>query len=153
MALKSLGTAVVLLLTLGASGAAVARDNPPSLKDHLIALEKRSWDAWQRMDARFWQDFLSDDHLEIQPGGVADKKAVIAGIASRQCAVKTYRVDRFSFRQLGADAAVLAYWAAQDTTCGSIKVPSPVWATSIYQRRNGRWQNVLYEHTPALQRP
>jgi len=31
----------------------------------------------------------------------------------------------------------------------SVTVPSPVWATSVYAKRNGRWMNVVYEHTPA----
>jgi len=26
-------------------------------------------------------------------------------------------------------------------------VPSPVWATSMYAKRDGRWVNVLYQHT------
>jgi hypothetical protein len=39
--------------------------------------------------------------------------------------------------------------AAQDTTCKGIAVPSPVWATSLYIRRDGRWFNVLYQQTPT----
>jgi hypothetical protein len=28
-----------------------------------------------------------------------------------------------------------------------------VWATSLYQLRAGRWQNILYGHTPIMQTP
>ena len=37
-------------------------------------------------------------------------------------------------------------------TGSSQPVPSPVWATSLYARRDGRWVNVMYQHTP-LARP
>ena len=121
----------------------------------LIDLEKQSWAAWQKMDAAFWDRFLSDDHIEISGhAGVTGKKNVLAGIQSKLCHVVSYKVDHFTFRQLDPKTAVLVYRAEQDTTCAGIKVPSPVWATSLYQLRDGRrWQNVLYEHTPVLVPP
>jgi len=46
-----------------------------------------------------------------------------------------------------ANTTLLIYHAAQDTTCKGIAVPIPVWATSLYIRRDGRWFNVIY-HKP-----
>jgi hypothetical protein len=126
----------------------------PTTEQTLIDLETRSWAAWQKMDAGFWDRFLSDDHIEVSGyAGATGKKSVIAGIQSKVCHVASYKVDHFTFRQLDPKTAVLVYRAEQDTTCGGIKVPSPVWATSLYQLRDGRWQNVLYEHTPVLTPP
>jgi hypothetical protein len=120
----------------------------------LVNLEKQSWVAWQNMDAGFWSNFLSDDHVEVNGFvGVTGKADVIRGISSKACKVASYKVDHFQFRQLDRNTAVLIYRAEQDTTCGGLKVPSPVWATSLFQLRDGRWQNVLYEHTPALGAP
>ena len=138
-----------LLLTAVASAA-----GPTATEQKLINLEKQSWAAWQKMDDRFWDRFLSDDHIEISGYvGATGKAAVIGGIRSKVCRVNSYAVDHFTFRQLDARNAVLVYRAEQDTACGGIKVPSPVWATSVYQLRGGRWQNVLYEHTPLLVAP
>ncbi|MFL6753148.1 MAG: nuclear transport factor 2 family protein [Sphingomicrobium sp.] len=126
----------------------------PTVEQTLVSLEKQSWAAWQRMDAAFWQRFLSDDHIEINGYvGAVGKKEVIGGIASKACKVSSYKVDHFIFRRIDPRTAVLVYRAEQDTMCGSIRAPSPVWATSLYQLRGGRWQNVLYEHTPALTPP
>jgi hypothetical protein len=127
---------------------------PSTTERALVDLETQSWAAWQKMDAGFWDRFLSDDHIEISGyAGAVGKKAVIDGIRGKVCHVASYKVDHFTFRQLGRDTAVLVYRAEQDTTCGAIKVPSPVWATSVYQLRGGRWQNVVYEHTPVLMPP
>jgi len=133
---------------------AAAAAASPTTEQTLIDLETRSWAAWQKMDAGFWDRFLSDDHIEISGyAGATGKKSVIDGIRSRVCRVASYKVDHFTVRQFDPNTAVLVYRAEQDTTCGGIKVPSPVWATSLYQLRGGRWQNVLYEHTPVLTPP
>lgn len=149
---------LLIAATLAIPGAAAAAPAPRSgdrqVEAKLTSLEKASWAAWQRMDAGFWDSFLSDDHIELNAFvGPVGKKAVIGGIASKQCEVRSYKVDQFTFRRLDERTAVLVYRAQQDTKCGSITVPSPVWATSVYQLRNGRWQNVLYEHTPIAEPP
>src|SRR3954470_24751846 len=131
---------------------ALAAEDP--LKTRLIAMEKQSWVAWQAMDAGFWDRFLSDDHVELNGYvGATGKKAVIGGIASKMCHVASYKVGDFTFRRFNAGTALLIYRAEQDTSCGGVKVPSPVWATSLYQLRHGRWVNVLYGHSPVLVPP
>ena len=132
---------------LAIAGAAEAR-RPDSVEAALIALERQSWVAWQAMDSRFWETFLSDDHVEMQSGGPAGKQAVIAGIAGGLCHVSGYSLSDFTFRRFGPDTALLVYRAEQTTSCGGHAVPSPVWATSLYQRRRGHWVNVLYAHVP-----
>jgi len=106
------------------------------------------------MDVPFWEDFLSDDHVELNAFvGPVGKAAVIGGIAKKVCKVRNYKVDRFTFRRLDENTAILVYRADQDTSCGSVTVPTPSWATSIYQRRAGKWKNVLFELTPIGQPP
>jgi len=140
---------------LALAGPAFGQTKPGGdLQSQLVDLEKQSWAAWQNMDSVFWSRFLSDDHIELNGYiGMMGKADVIRGIASKACKVASYKVDHFSFRQIDPKTAVLIYRAEQDTTCGSVHVPSPVWATSLYQKRGGRWQNVLYEHSPVLIAP
>jgi hypothetical protein len=124
------------------------------LEQKIIQMEKDSWAAWERNDTAFWQRFLSDDHLEVHSAPrLAGKAEVVAHIGSKACAVADYRLDDFTFRQLGPDTALLVYRASQATKCGNYSVPSPVWATSMFQRRNGRWLNVFYSHTPIPEPP
>jgi hypothetical protein len=142
------------LALLFAAALTPASASAATTEQTLIALEKQSWAAWQNMDAEFWKSFLSDDHIEVSGFvGLTGKADVIRGIASKVCKVASYKVDHFQFRQIDPGTAVLIYRAEQDTSCGTVKVPSPVWATSLFQLRDGRWQNVLYEHTPALTPP
>jgi hypothetical protein len=132
------------------TAATAAQAQSPSLSDTLIALEKQSWVAWQGHDGDFFDHFLSDDHVEMQGGGPGSKAAVVAGVRGG-CTVKSYALDHFQVVQFSADTALLTYRSEQDTTCGpnAVPVPSPVWATSLFVKRDGRWQNALYVHSPA----
>jgi len=115
----------------------------------LIALEKQSWAAWKAHDAAFFSSFLSDDHVEVGPRGVTDKKSVVAGVASPICKVEDYAVERFRVTRLSADTALVVYHARQKTVCGSIALPSPAWVSSLYVRRDGRWLNALFQQAPV----
>jgi hypothetical protein len=145
---------VAAAIAAGLHGPAAAEPASPletdaQVKQQLIAMENQSWVAWKGHDGKFFNSFLSDDHVELSPFGATSKESVVKGVASGGCTVKDYSIGQFGFVRLSDDAAVLTYHAAQTTTCGSVTVPSPVWATSVYAKRNGRWMNVVYEHTPA----
>ena len=111
-------------------------------------LEAKSWIAWKSHDGGFFEQFLSDDHVEIHNYGIVGKAAVVDGVRSPSCVVKAYSLGPLSLTLVSADAVLVTYRAEQDTSCGAQKVPSPVWATSLYARRAGRWVNVMYQHTP-----
>ncbi len=135
--------AVLLLAPLAARAAEVA--------DELIALEKRSWVAWQQRDGAWFGRFLSDDHVEMGAGGPSGKQPVVEFVGSDQCVVRSYAVDRFAVTRISDDVALVTYLATQDTTCFGQPVPSPSWTSSLYVRRDGRWQNALYQHSPAVE--
>ena len=152
---EAFATLWVLVTALAASTQLLAQDAPDdqTLSAKLIALERQSWVAWQSHDAKFFADFLSDDHTELGAQGPADKAAVVRVVGSPVCKVDHYEVDDFHFTRLAPDAAVLVYRAEQQTTCAGKPVPSPVWATSIYALRKGEWKNIVYEHLPISPPP
>lgn len=119
-----------------------------ALLDSLVALERQSWEAWQKRDGGFFQYFLADDHVEVGASGRSSKATVVAGVKSPVCVVKGYAIDQFELTIFEAGTALLTYHAAQDTWCGNTALPSPAWASSLYIRRAGRWENALYQQTP-----
>jgi hypothetical protein len=140
--------ALVALPSFAAETAPAAA--PPSPDEAQVrALEADSWVAWKNHDGAFFERFLSDDHVEIHGDGVAGKAAVVAGVRSPACVVRSYSLGPLSLTRVAEDAILVTFRAEQDTRCGEQKVPSPVWASSLYARRMGRWVNVLYQHTPA----
>jgi hypothetical protein len=119
-----------------------------TLADTLEALERASWRAWQARDGAFFEHFLADDHMEVGFFGPGTKASVVAGVASPACVVASYGVGQFTLTRFDPHTAALTYHAAQHTLCNGHPVPSPVWATSLYVQRDGRWLNALYQQTP-----
>ncbi len=62
----------------------------------------------------------------------------------------SYTIDTFELTRLNPTTALLTYHAAQHTQCNGHAVPSPVWASSLYVRRGGRWLNAMYQQSQAL---
>ena len=115
----------------------------------VLDLESKSWEAWKNHDAIFFERFLSDDHVEVHGNGIVGKAAVVEGVRSPACVVQSYSLGPLSVTLVSPDSILVTYRAEQDTLCGAARVPSPVWATSLYTKRSGRWVNVLYQHTPV----
>jgi hypothetical protein len=154
MCSRSLAVAILLASASVVSALPNATEPlPPNLlsADYEIeirALETSSWAAWQNRDADFFEQFLSDDHVDVHSFGVTGKRSVVDGVRSPLCVVKNYSIGPLTLTAVSADTVLVTYRAEQDTTCGKVRVPSPVWATSLYARRAGRWVNVLYQQTP-----
>jgi len=146
-------TAIFLLTATTFSGAAESLEPQAlSASDEMSIrqLESRSWVAWKTHDAAFFEQFLAEDHVEIHGYGITNKAAVVAGVRSESCVVRTYSLGPFTVAGTSADSVLVTYRAEQDTLCGGARVPSPVWATSLYVQRAGRWVNVMYQHTPVM---
>ena len=131
-------TALVIALALALA---------PADETAIRELEAQSWVAWKAQDADFFERFLSDDHVEIHGYGITGKAAVVEAVRRRACTVRSYALGPISLAAVSDDTVLVTYRAEQDTACGEAKVPSPVWASSLYVRRSGRWVNVLYQHT------
>ena len=142
--------AAVLIVLTGCAGIGRVRAVSDSvLEEQLTTLEKQSWVAWQNRDGQFFDSFLADDHVEIGFGGPADKKAIVGFVGSPACVVESYSVNSFHMTRVTPDTAVLVYHAQQKTSCGGVLVPSPVWVSSLYVNRGGRWLNAAYQQSPA----
>ena len=59
------------------------KDYDATLKETLINLEKQSWEAWKKRDGKFFQEFLSDDHVEMGSSGAATKAQIVGAVILR----------------------------------------------------------------------
>lgn len=135
----------LLLVSRGLFAETESSENA-ALKEQLVKLEKQSWEAWKNRDGKFYQTFLSDDHVEMGFSGRANKNDVVQFVGSPACQVKSYQLDDFELRLLAPDTALLTYREAQDTVCRK-QVPSPCWVSSLYVKHGDRWLNALYQQT------
>lgn len=122
-----------------------------SLKDTLVKLEKGAWDAWRNKSPIYFRRFLADDAFANGREGIEDKAQIMRSVAQNPCRIRGYSFDEDSFKvtEVGEDAAFLTYKATQDYVCDGRPGPSPIWVTTLYVWRTGRWQNMFYQETEA----
>lgn len=122
-----------------------------AVKDQLIGLERQAWEAWKNKNGGYFQTFLSDDSIGVGAQGIARKAQIVSGISGSPCDIKGYTLDNFDLVMLDRDAAILTFKATQEATCGGVAEPSPVWASTVYVKRGGKWQAAFHQETPAAQ--
>jgi hypothetical protein len=103
------------------------------LKDEALA-------ATQDRDQNFYRGYLADDAVAILPAGVFDKTAVVAALGSPHVPFQSSKIDDTQIMVLSPGAGVVTYRA----TLAS----GQVFVTTVYARRDGVWQGVLYQQTP-----
>lgn len=141
--------ALSALIPAASYAAEPAAQSDDAVKATLTSLEHQSWDAWKARNGKFYETFLSEDHLDVQPGGPIGKKDVVAGVGSPACVVASFNLGPMTFTRISPDTAALVYHAEQDTKCGGHAIPPASWITSIYVNRDGRWQNFLFNDVTA----
>lgn len=110
----------------------------------LESMERQFWLA----GIEFYEQSLAPDAVMVFPGpaGVMTRSRILTGLSE---APRWTRVlmERVRFIELGPDAVIMTY-AARGEREGS--PPYDVLASSVYARRDGTWQLVFHQQTPAL---
>lgn len=152
---------VISLLTVTAFTIAIGQGNRGrdttagnnSVRETLVSMERQLWEAWKNKDGNTFQRLLSADSIGVGRGGVDNRAAIIRDISGSDCVVRSYSFDNIQVTMLDRNTAILTYKAMQDATCGGQVIPPSVWASSVYVRRNGRWQAAFHQETPATPTP
>ena len=69
----------------------------------------------EKRDGKFFQEFLSDDHVEVGLRGTATKAQVVAFVDSPRCEVKSYSIDSFQLTMFDSQYGV-AYLSRRANT-------------------------------------
>ena len=136
---------VALLLALAVVSASTAAD----LKEDIVAVEKRSWQAYANHDAKAYGDTFTDDAVVVGLGGdiLTGKPEILADLSRKSCNVKHFDLADTKLRQPSSDTVVLTYNLTQDITCEGKKLPTKAFATSVYVRQGATWRCMNYQET------
>lgn len=106
----------------------------------LLGLKDQALAATRDRDQDFYRGYLADDAIAVLPAGVFDKAAVVAALGAARVPFQSSKVENTQVIVLNPDAGVVTYRA--ELASGQVFV------TTVYARRNGVWQGVLYQQTP-----
>ena len=118
------------------------------IRSHVIATEKKLWEAWKNKDPKPFKATLSSDSVLIGDSGITGKNDMVKEMATMPCEVSSYELSDFKVTFLSAGTVLLTYKGSASGTCGGTAIPT-VWASSVYVNRGGKWWAVSHQETPV----
>jgi hypothetical protein len=136
-----------LLLVLSAAVPAAAQEGDRAVDQELIRLESTKWDAGSLASPLKLMSLFSDEMLSVEYG------ADVQGKAERRTwkeilaygPLPSWKVQLGEWRALhpSADVVILSYKVT------GVSVDWRAYATSVWARRDGKWQTVFYQASTA----
>ena len=139
------------LLTLAATFALGQTKPNDSVEAQIVALEKSAFEAWKKKDKKFFEEHMSENGQYLDLNGVGGKAQYVKAIIDNDCTVSRYSLDNTKVTLLSKDVALLTYRYAHDVVCGGNPEASPLWATTVYVKRGGKWLIAFHQEIAAAQ--
>jgi hypothetical protein len=139
-------TAITFAMLL--SGVELYAQANAALEKSLEAKEQAGWQAWKDHNPKPVEDMISDNAIDIADGMILKgKQAQVNSLASSDCKVNSFSLSDFSYMWLDKDTVVMTYTATQDATCSGKKQAGKVIATSLWQKKGGKWVSPFHQET------
>jgi len=122
------------------------RMSKAQLQKKLQANETALWNAWKNKDSKPFQTWLAPNAVLVGGEGVGAKADVVKELAAMPCEIKSFTLSDWKLTMVDLDAAFLTYKGVADGTCAGKPIP-PVWASSLWVNRRGRWVAFSHQET------
>ena len=137
-------------ILVGLSGVPLFSQMNATVEKALEGKEKVGWQAWKDHDAKPVEAWTPDDSFSVADGGIfKGKEQVLKSITDARCVVNSFSLSGFSYMLLDKYTVVMTYAATQDATCEGKKQAGKVFATSIWQKKGGKWLSPFHQETEA----
>jgi hypothetical protein len=137
-----------LVFSLLLSGVCLYSQTNAAVERSLETKERAGWQAWKDHNPRLIEGVTPNDAIDIADGiAVRGKQQVVEATAGPGCSVRSFSLSDFSFMWLDRDTVLITYTATQDATCNGKKQSGKVTASSIWQKRNGKWMSPFHQET------
>ena len=141
---------LIVALTVVAPVLANAQTTDAKSKQ-IEANERAVYAALQKGDLNAFKAIPADDFV-VMDGAGAMPLAEFLKIFSEFKMTKS-AIDQVKVSFLSDTAAIITYkWTGAGTVMGQ-PMPSPVWASTTYVLRTGKWQAVFHQESPATAPP
>jgi len=144
IALAALGLAMLL------SAVPLFSQANASIEKTLESNEKAGWQAWKDNDVKKAGAWFTNDSISIADGGVfKGKEQLLKSFSDGRCVVNSFSLSDFSYMWLDKGTVIMTYTGTQDATCDGKRQGGKVFATSIWQKKDGKWLSPFHQETEA----
>ena len=140
----------VLAVAVVLSGVALYAQSNMDVEKALQAKEQAGWQGWKDHDVKPIADMVPNDSINIADGMVTKgKQQILNAMSGQNCKVNSFSLSDFAYMWLDKDTVLMTYSAMQDATCDGKKQTPKVIASSIWQKKGGKWVSPFHQETPA----
>lgn len=134
-------SALLVLLSVAGSSYAQTADKP----DAIIAQENAFWKAYSEANTADLSKLFSPEFINVEEQLMnRDQVLVFVGQFHQHCTLAPVKLLDPHVVFLSADVATVVYHATETPTCGNQTTSGDTNITTVWVRRNGRWQMHLH---------
>ena len=115
----------------------------------LVEMEKSLWEAWKNHDSGAFQKALIPESVNVTAIGIQGTEQAVKDAGSSDCKVNSYSLEDAKSTWVDKDTVLLTYKATEDVVCASQKLPSAVWASSLWVKKGNEWKAAFHQETPV----
>jgi hypothetical protein len=112
-----------------------------------VNLEKLTWELAKKRARGALGKLLGPDYTEIIDDGVFDKAHLLAYL--KDVTLIRYSLTRFKVKKLAGNAVLLVYQVNEAGEYKGSGFQAHNNVASLWMKRGGTWQNVLFQETPV----
>jgi RNA polymerase sigma factor (sigma-70 family) len=141
------GTAATAAEPTAAARAPAGAPSDDALRDGLLALERKVWDATKKKDWDALKEVVADDFVAITRDGRMTAEELLQDLEGIE--IKSYAIGEVKLIRLAEAAALLSYRVKVRYKADGIDGSETAWITSSWVRRGDKWVNKTYQESPV----
>jgi hypothetical protein len=150
-------TIPVLFLTLALASAASAQtpaaSNHAAAEKQVLAAERAVNEAVAKGDMKSFHANIAADAVGVDMGGINKVNVPDFDKMMLQTKITSWDLDSSQFLWVNDNTVVHMYrWTGKGTYEGQ-PIPSPVWASTVWSNKGGKWMAVFHQETTAMTPP
>src|SRR5262247_3889928 len=142
-----------VMTTVAAFSQAPAAANRAGIEKQIVANERAINDAIAKGDMKTFHSIVAADASGVDTGGITRVNAPDFDKMMQSAKIQSWNIDGSQFQWVNDNTVVHMYrWTGKGTFAGQ-PIPSPVWSSTVWTNKGGKWTAVFHQETVAMAPP
>jgi hypothetical protein len=141
------------LISLPAFSQTTGASSHAAIEKQLLANERAVNDAVAKNDMKAFHALVSSDAIGVDSGGITKINNPEFDKMMAQAKIQSWNIDSTQFQWIDDSTVVMMYkWTGKGTFAGQ-PIPSPVWTSTVWTNKGGKWTAIFHQETAAMAAP
>lgn len=133
-----------LILAFAVSLAGVIPSQAQDMKDQVVELEKKAWEAWKNGDQKTYSEMTGNPAIRIYGGGIVSGKENFVSVEIRdECGERSYALEGIEVHKITDDVYAITYSVQLSQTCNDARDDTAAYTAAVWAKQGEAWKTVL----------